>query len=307
MSTPADISFAHVVNPVDVPESSDLFAAQPVTFETLRRAQAAAAGEVRVSLFSAQYPEDRRIVPPWIQPLPDLERSVLDVATFHRPRKLPLLRDILDRLYEAAAADFLIYTNVDIALQPYFYTGVRALIDEGYDAFVVNRRTISTGYRFPDALPRMYAEIGERHPGYDCFVFRRELYPRFELGRACVGANWVGRVLYANLACTADRFAAFTNLHMTFHLGDARAWRTAENEPFDAFNNEELAGVLEHFDAANRSGNPGGVQTFPRVVEAMRRQYAGLPAEEVRPRPGPVARATWRMRRLSRIVRFLFR
>src|SRR5688572_15475844 len=114
------LSFAHIVNPVIVPETSDLFFAQPITFETMRRARAAAQEVAEVALLTAQYPEDRPLVPDDFVATPDLERSALDLGEFKIPRKLPLVRDILDRLYESAPqADFLIYTNVDIAVMPH--------------------------------------------------------------------------------------------------------------------------------------------------------------------------------------------
>ena len=45
-----------------------------------------------------------------------LERSVLDVVTFSIPRKLPLITDIVDRATAAPNADYIIYSNVDIAV-----------------------------------------------------------------------------------------------------------------------------------------------------------------------------------------------
>ena len=106
-----------------------------------------------------------------------------------------MIRDILDRLYAASDADYFIYTNVDIALMPHFYTAVTQLIETGVDAMVINRRTIAKSPSDPAHLPLMWAQVGEKHPGYDCFVFRRDAYPNFDLGTACIGANWIGRVL----------------------------------------------------------------------------------------------------------------
>ena len=48
------LTLAHIVNPVTVSERSDLFVAQPVTFETMRRAREAARPEVEVALLTAQ-------------------------------------------------------------------------------------------------------------------------------------------------------------------------------------------------------------------------------------------------------------
>ena len=134
---------AHIVNPVRVGPSSDLFKAQPVTFASMETARRLAQGMVQVELYAAQFAEDRGLAPPFIQETPDLVRSVLDVGSFRVPRKLPLIRDILDRLAAATEADYLLYTNVDIGLLPHFYLVVDMLIEQGCEAMIINRRTMS--------------------------------------------------------------------------------------------------------------------------------------------------------------------
>jgi hypothetical protein len=194
----------HIINPVIVDKSSDLYRAQPITFETMRIARDLALDLVEVSLLTAEYPEDRALVPEWFQPTPDLERSILDIGTFRKERRLPLLVDILNRLYTAAPdADYLIYTNVDIGLMPYFYTAVKHMTEIGYDAFVINRRTIGKEHYDVQKLDLMYCEIGEKHPGYDCFVFKKSLYPTFKLGTACVGA--AGKILPSMICMNITR------------------------------------------------------------------------------------------------------
>lgn len=242
------LSFAHIVNPVIVSESSDLFLAQPVTFETMRRARAVARNVADVVLLSAQFPEDRTLVPDDFVATPDLERSALDLGDFKIRRKLPLVKDIFDRLYEHAPhADFLIYTNVDIALMPHFYTAVERYIDQGLDALVINRRTIPAKYEGIDALPLMYAQVGKPHSGYDCFVFRRDLYPSFELGNLFIGAPHVGSALRINLLCNAGGFKRFKNLHLTFHLGNDQVWRSDEFDDYEKWNMAEFEQVLSHY------------------------------------------------------------
>ncbi len=215
---------AHIINPVIVSEASDLFVAQPITFETMRMAKKFAEGQVEVALFTAQFTEDRALVPEGFQLTPDLDRSVLDLGNFQKPRKLPLLVDILNRLYAATDAEYFVYTNADISLVPNFYLTVNALIDKRYDAFVINRRTIAAKYQRLTEIPLMIAEVGEKHPGFDCFVFRREAYPRYELGNICLGIPWIDHVFLMNLICCAQNFTVFRKLHLTFHLGDSQIW-----------------------------------------------------------------------------------
>ena len=183
------ISIGHVVHPVEVGQGSDLNIAQPVTFESMRRARDFASGRVAVGLYAVQYSDEKCLSSPegFIR-IPDLTRSVADFAAFQHGRKLALIGDILDRLAQGSSEEYLIYSNVDIALQPHFYLFVAAAAENGYDAFVINRRTIFDRFTDPARLPAMYAEIGDDHKGYDCFVFRRQLLRRLSAMRKS-GAN----------------------------------------------------------------------------------------------------------------------
>ena len=254
-------TIAHIVNPVIVDESSDLYIAQPITFRTMEIARQGAGGSVDVELFTAQYPEDRALVPQGWTATPDLDRSVMDVGTFRHKRKLPLLRDILDRLYEATDAEYLVYTNADIGLVPHFYTAVDAFIEAGVDAMVINRRTIPARFTDVSEILLMYAEAGRSHPGYDCFVFRRDVYPKYQLGNVCIGANWVGTILLQNLQHHAHKFREFRSKHLTFHIGDRGAWTSRELEDYTQHNTREAQlakGRLYDGTSAHRNSNAGG-------------------------------------------------
>ncbi|MCG3119031.1 MAG: hypothetical protein ALAOOOJD_01359 [bacterium] len=235
---------AHIINPVVVEQASDLYLAQPITFETMKTAQKFATGQVAVDLFTAQFKEDRILVPAGFQLTADLERSVLDLGTFQKKRKLPLLADILGRLYAATDAEYCIYTNVDIAVQPHFYVAVNALIEKGYDAFVINRRTVDAVYSRPAEIPLMYAEVGEKHPGYDCFVFRRDVFPQYQLDAVCLGILWIDDILIWNLVCHAQNFSVFRKLHLTFHLGDSQTWLKQKYSDYYAYNREAARRAL---------------------------------------------------------------
>ena len=195
-------TFIHLVNPLVVTDpSSDLLAAQPVTFAAMADARAFADAaqppHAEVYLCAAGFPEDHAAFPPGFHPLPDLTRSVLDAARFETPRRLPMLADLIARALDAAdrlRADWIIYTNVDIAPMPDFYAAIAALIDGGHDAFTINRRTIPRDW--PNGvsdLPLMRAQVGTPHPGRDCFVFGREAARGFDLGTACIGAQIRGK------------------------------------------------------------------------------------------------------------------
>jgi len=243
------LKLGHLINPVTLDDSSDLFVAQPVTFETMRLARDFALDCAEVSLLTAQYPEDRGLVPEWFQPTPDLERSILDIGTFQKERKLPLLVDVLNRLYRSIPdADYMIYSNVDIALMPHFYLAVNRFVEAGYDSFVINRRTISGSFNGIEDIPLMFSETGEQHPGHDCFVFKRNIYPRFILGDVCIGINWVGRVLLWNLMCHCKNFNEFKSAHLTFHLGNDKRWKGSGYSDYSAHNKREALKVLAELD-----------------------------------------------------------
>lgn len=213
------VRLAHIVNPVKVPPTSDLYVAQPITFATMQQAKAFASDRVAVELLTTQYAEDHDIIPDYFTRTADLERSVLDVAGFDKARKLPLLADVLDRLYHATDAEYLIYTNVDIALMPFFYDAVADLIGQGYDAFAINRRRVGKQYTQVEQIPLLLADIGRPHPGFDCFVFHRSLYPQFKLGNICLGVPFIEATMVYNLVATASNFRLFGDKHLTVHIG----------------------------------------------------------------------------------------
>lgn len=272
---------AHIVNPVCVNDSSDLFTAQPITFETMRIAQRFARGLVDVSFFSTQFPEDDSVIPIDFVRTPDLERSVLDTGDFQRPRKLPLLKDILDRAYQASDAEYIIYTNVDISPLPHFYLAIDQFIESGIDAFVINRRTISSQFQEIKHIPLMYAQIGQPHRGWDCFIFRREVYPHFKLGSVCVGATRVGLALLSNLVAHAERFREFKDEHLTFHIGDERNWLNRAYADYDRHNTQQLLNILnaleDELGAFHRDSIPGSflykMRTFGPAYEFWARHF----------------------------------
>lgn len=282
---------AHIVNPVFVPEDSRLYLAQQVTFESMALARSFTQDQVRVDFFSAQYFEDHQIIPVDFQRTPDLERSVLDLGKFKKSRKLPLLRDILDRLYQGSEADYYVYTNVDIGLMPGFYLALDQFIESGYDAFTINRRTISDHYTKATQLPLMYADLGETHRGWDCFVFQRDLYPKFKLGEACIGAPLIGLLLISNLVAYSRKFRQYLDEHLTFHLGNDRSWHDSPFADYAHYNQEEILRLLreiEHEIGGFERGTPPGrylyfhktpLRTF--LYERLMRAY--IPAKLTRP------------------------
>lgn len=284
------MKIVHAVNPVRAAPGSDLLAAQPITFASMVAARSfAAASGPAVDLCSVCFAEDEGIAGAPFRALPPLTRSVLDVGRFEIPRKLPLLADIIGAARAGSDADFCIYTNVDIGLMPSFYLTVQALIERGHDALVINRRTVVASFQSPGELPLVYAEIGEPHPGFDCFVFRREAAASFTLGDACIGAPWVGRVLLLNMLAQSHNLGYLPAAHLTFHLGDDRSWMNPRLGDYAAHNLAELERLANRLEAQGRM--PIHPLT-PAVLEPLR------PPEP----PKPTAARGWR-RRLRSVLR----
>ena len=74
---------------------------------------------------------------------------------------------------------------------------------------------------------------------------------QYDLGHICIGAHWIGRALELNMICTARRYAAFRDLHMTFHLGDDRPWKDDRFKVFAQSIRNEIRRILLRFHSEN--------------------------------------------------------
>lgn len=210
---------AHIINPFNASPSSDLYTAQPITFESMRRSKAQAKDIVEVELWSTQYVEDRNMIPEEFRATKDLDRSVLDLGSFEKQMKLPLIGDIVQRLYDESDAEYLIYTNVDIGVYPNFYQAVNDFIDEGLDAFIINRRRLADHFTKIEQLDDIYNELGKKHPGFDCFVFHRDLYKDFVFADVCIGVPFIGITFAQNIFALSKNYRLLEEEVLTFHIG----------------------------------------------------------------------------------------
>ena len=210
---------AHIINPVKVNESHDLYIAQPITFASIFAAHKNIGNQHNPELFALIFPEDEEIVPTQFKvcQLPDL--SIRNIVNDAGVPKFPLLKNILLTAYHATDAEYIIYTNADIAVQPCFYEFIYKKIDDGLDGFIINRRRIPAGNFTPDHLEKLYRIKGKPHPGFDCFIFKRELIPLMELGNICIGIPFVEATLAHNLFALCKNFQLFDKEFLTFHLG----------------------------------------------------------------------------------------
>ncbi len=230
----------HVLNTVGPSAPKSLVEIQDLTLASIECALRNLPDTVDVEVRAARFVEDP-VPAPWIVDSVQLDRSVLDLGEFSIPRRLPLLGDVLGAADRDA--DLVVFTNIDIAVQPLFYAAIAEIHDRGYDAFTVNRRTLHPPTLRP-SLAGLSTMLGIAHPGSDCFVFESRLLERIDVGRVCLGVPLVSRALLHNLILMADAFRDFTDLHMTFHIGDDRLWNGGEFLDYEVYNEEAYAEVI---------------------------------------------------------------
>jgi hypothetical protein len=225
-------TFTHLINPFRAPPGSEHDIAQRMTFASIRKAlEYARRRGTEVDLAATCYEEDVPAVDSSARLLPLLQRSVQDIAPMTPVRKFPLVGDLLKIAADNSGADYLIFTNIDIIPQPFFYYHVAGLLRwiGGYaPAFVINRRKVSMA-NDPRELPRLYAEDGQGHLGFDCFVFPRAWVSDLDLGQLCIGTHLFDGVLFALLdQRSGHRMQCFARQRLTLHMGDDGSWHTMQ-------------------------------------------------------------------------------
>jgi hypothetical protein len=274
------VRMVHVVNTFRAEADSSHDRAQRMTLESMRVARDVAPvidNSLKVRQLAAVV-SDQDVVSDAFDDIIALQRTIRDLARFRVPRPLPLIQDILDG--PALADDeVLIYTNVDIALVPNFYVFVADLFRLGLDALVINRRTVSDTYPGPEALALAVAEVGAEHPGYDCFAFRAGIRRQFVPWQSCVGIAGVMSPLLYNILAVARAPCVLLDAHVTFHLGDDKAWQRPEFEDYAALNRAELVQTFQRLceDPERKTrmlsalaDHPGGRGGVPRELRSWR-------------------------------------
>ncbi len=144
----------------------------------------------------------------------------------------PRIFDLLEAGSSApVAGDYIVFTNMDICVTPSFYAGVRELIAAGAEALIINRRTVHGWDPASSTAGLARYDLGDSHPGMDCFIFPRRWVDGFVTSPAVVGHGHVMRGLLYNLVVRAEPLVVLTNVAMTYHYGDDRPWQSADTAP----------------------------------------------------------------------------
>lgn len=204
-----------------------------------------------------------------------LARTVADLRGFQVPRPLPLVFDVV-----AAAADegcdHVVLTNVDICPLPHFYRAVARLLDLGFDALIINRRTLADGAADPSLLPLWCADPGRIHEGHDCFVFSAAAARSFVRNDACVGAGGAMRGLIYAMVAGAARMLILGDVHLTCHLGDDKTWTRPELRDYIDHNWGEAVAVLRQVAAAHPERFTDFCTALPDRVRVERDASGGI-------------------------------
>ncbi len=126
---------------------------------------------------------------------------------------------------------------------PFFYELIYKLIKKGFEAIVINRRTISSSWKKDDEIELIYSEVGKIHPGSDCFIIKRSLLERFIQSEACLGALCIMKSLIYNMVALTDKMVIIPDAHATFHIGDDRIWRDPVFREYAIHNENEALKV----------------------------------------------------------------
>lgn len=213
-----NFSAAHVINPVSLEENEELFTAQQITVQSMLAAKKYfhLPGNIRLCSI-AKNARSAKCHPEFLV-LPNLQRDISDLLPGQR-KSLPFLKDILQAVGNHTNEDYIIYTNLDIALMPYFYSTIASYVAQGHDAIIINRRLLHNKFASQKNLNMLYAEAGRVHTGYDCFVVKRSLLSKFILNDICLGAPPVCNDLFYNIFTFAENPILLTDKHITFHIG----------------------------------------------------------------------------------------
>ena len=256
------IDFYHIINPYIASRGSESEAVQRQTFSSLHLAKDFAKDVVNVRHVLRVDKQDEaefHKVPPIpgcvVEPL---ERCSSDIASFQISRRLPLLADLFNSSFLSTEAEkerpfgedhkaYVIYTNMDICLAPFFYTECARLIAANHECFVVNRRTVAKEYLNRPLLEGFLAS-SKPHPGHDCFVFPLASLREFALTDSIVGIGFVFRPLLLNCILTfGGRFREFNELFLTAHYGDDMEWKDPRYSDYLEHNKRQLIGLWDQF------------------------------------------------------------
>jgi len=232
-----NVRIVHVISPYVIDTCDAPFCPVNQEQSLVMGSMLRAAGKSRgpVLLVAATLPEDAAAAPPDFLRLP-LTRST--ATAYPKTKKaLPFIQDIFDGLRNRSSMlhyDYVIYTNADIIVHENFYNIVRKQIRAGYDSFQINRQTVIGGninrhgdpYIVQDLDEIFASKKGRLHPGTDCFVIKKSVLEKVDMGNIFLGTPPFANMLILQTSYFAKetrKFGSF-ELKATYHLGNEMIW-----------------------------------------------------------------------------------
>lgn len=255
------ITFYHIINPYRCTAGSESARVQERTLESLAMASAFSQDVVDVKYIVRTDPNDGdlgsiiEILPNRL--LQPLKRFSFDVGNFTVRRTLPLLSDMFSVDVPTEGDSYLVYTNMDICVSPYFYTECARLLLEGNDCMVINRRTVDKRY-LDLPLTDGFTSTSQDHPGHDCFVVPGSFLRTARLPDSILGIGFVFRPMLLNcILHYGERFREHTDCHLTMHFGDDMEWKDSRYADYIEHNKTQLINTWRAFagEINDASGN----------------------------------------------------
>ena len=255
------MKFTHVINPFTPKKGHDVAIAQPLAFESLKIAKKFSEDRIEVNQLAIFFEEDENIVPDHFIKFPTLKRFYN--VNNNTNKKFPFIKDVLDVAYNNSGEnDFIIHSETDIILLPYFYDAILNMINNGFDSIIVNNRSVFNDSGSSPNLYNIWSEVGEPNIGWDCFIFKKKIYEKFLIGDALVGVNSIGKVLYINMRYFSEKFIEVKDSQLTNHLGESESLNNIYNYkkyPFwvecSKFNEGECIKILDFILESNKVYN----------------------------------------------------
>jgi len=255
---PEPIRIVHVVNPFHSSNDADADQ-QALTMKSIVAAKNAVKGRDKVEMAACMLKEDYAKLKGRIPA--DFKKLFIDKTInqyvdlgLEKTRELPLIRDILDCLYDHTKGDtdLFIYSNMDIMVTNNFYQRIFEIVRSGIGHFCLNRSTVEENHNGMDPERdgerlKQLAKKGSAHPGYDCFVFFREKYPRFDLRELILGYTPIGECLKNRLS-EHWSFKTFEKENLTYHFGcDAPHYQKTVTNLVYTLHNFKQSGLESEF------------------------------------------------------------
>lgn len=209
------LKILHLINPYTV-RDDHAKALMELTFESLAIALQNCPDELDIRILGVTDKREAIDLPNFIQQQPSALQTLKDIYPGQISLAFPLMQDLLN-VALSQEFDYLIYSNMDIILQPSFYRYLATQLPE-HDALVINRRRLAD--RKPLAeLAQLQSELGWSHPGFDCFVLERTLVDQFDFGQICIGIPFIESAFTHQIAAFANKPKFVLDAHLTLHVG----------------------------------------------------------------------------------------